>query len=124
MTIILSRVICDLMIAHAASDPDQEVCGLLLGNGGRVREARACTNVADDPSAHFEIDPTALIAAHKAAREGGYAVMGCYHSHPNGVLLLSERDLACAYDGQIWALIVGAHLGLWVKRNGAMINCG
>jgi desampylase len=110
----LSRGVQSAIIAHAASDPAREVCGLLMGEGGVVHEARACANVADDPRTTFEIDPTALIAAHKAARAGGLTVLGCYHSHPNGVLALSERDLADAEPGQVWALVVGERVGVWV----------
>jgi proteasome lid subunit RPN8/RPN11 len=62
-----------------------EACGLLLGQEGHIMEARACANVAPDPLRHFEIDPAALIAAHRASRAGGLAVLGYFHSHPNGL---------------------------------------
>ncbi|MFM9852426.1 MAG: Mov34/MPN/PAD-1 family protein [Sphingomonadaceae bacterium] len=121
MTVQISRALIDRMIAHAASDPLREVCGLLLGAGHGVADMQACANAAADPATSFEIDPAALIAAHKAARAGGLAVIGCYHSHPNGVLALSPHDLASAYEGQIWVLIVRGSVGMWVKENGMMV---
>lgn len=69
-------------------------------------EARACANVAPDPLRHFEIDPAALIAAHRASRAGGLAVLGYFHSHPNGLARPSATDArAAAGDGRIWAIV-------------------
>nr|WP_317975322.1 M67 family metallopeptidase [Novosphingobium sp. IK01] len=83
-----------------------EACGLLLGKEGHIMEARACANVAPDPLRHFEIDPAALIAAHRASRAGGLAVLGYFHSHPNGLARPSATDArAAAGDGRIWAII-------------------
>jgi len=47
-----------------------EACGLLLGQGDAIATAWPAANVAPQPERHFEIDPTALIAAHRAARAG------------------------------------------------------
>lgn len=69
-------------------------------------EARACANVAPDPLRHFEIDPAALIAAHRASRAGGLAVLGYFHSHPNGLARPSATDArTAAGDGRIWAIV-------------------
>jgi desampylase len=120
MTVQISRALIDQMIAHAASEPTREVCGLLLGAGHAVAEVQACANVAAEPATSFEIDPAALIAAHKSARAGGLAVVGCYHSHPNGSLALSPRDVASAYEGQIWALIADGRVAAWVMEDGVI----
>ena len=64
-------------------------------------------NIAEVPLRRFEIDPAVLFAAHRAARAGGPALVGCYHSHPGGPALPSATDAARALDtGWIW-LIVG-----------------
>ena len=52
-----------------------EVCGLLLGAGRRIDAILPAANVASDPARHFELDPATLIAAHRAARAGGPAVI-------------------------------------------------
>jgi desampylase len=106
------------LLAEAAESPALEVCGLLLGSGSRVDEARASRNVAADPARMFELDPAALIAAHKAARAGGPAILGHYHSHPSGSAAPSPRDLAAATPGQLWLILGGGTARLWLARAG------
>ena len=75
----------------------RECCGLIEG-AWRGSEAQALTlhpspNLAPD-AAHFEIAPETQFQALKAARAAGHAVIGCYHSHPNGMARPSSRDHA------------------------------
>lgn len=92
----------------------QECCGLLLGSGGIIREVRPCANVHPDPARHFEIDPAMLIAAHRAARDGGPDLIGYYHSHPSGSAKPSPQDRASASgDGRVWAILAGMEIGWW-----------
>ncbi|MBU7579603.1 MAG: Mov34/MPN/PAD-1 family protein [Porphyrobacter sp.] len=102
------------MRAHAAAALPREACGLLLGERRRITEARPVTNVHPAPHTHFEIDPQALIDAHRAARSGGLAVIGYYHSHPKGAAAPSATDRACAAgDGRVWAIIAGDDITFW-----------
>ena len=74
----------------------------------RVSQAHATANVHPNPATHFEIDPAALIAAHKAERAGGPQVIGYYHSHPSGDPVPSSTDRAqAAHDGKVWAIVAG-----------------
>lgn len=85
----------------------QECCGLLLGDRVAMRVERIvpAANVAADPEHCFEIDPIALLAAHKAARAGGPQIVGHYHSHPTGEAVPSATDAALAQgDGEVWLL--------------------
>ena len=94
------------MRAAAAAAHPSEACGILLGTRGRITEAREARNVHPAPATHFEIDPQALIDAHRAARAGGLAVIGYFHSHPVGEPVPSATDCACAAgDGKVWAII-------------------
>jgi len=82
-----------------------EACGLLLGQGARVEAFIEARNVHQTPQTHFEIDPLALIAVHKAARSGGPKVVGYFHSHPQGPAAPSATDQSMATsDGAIWAI--------------------
>ena len=100
----------------AAADT-QEVCGLLLGEKGAIHDIRPAANVADDPTRHFELDPTTLIAAHRAARAGGPAILGHYHSHPSGHAQPSATDAAHAMsDGSLWLIIGDGVARLWVAE--------
>jgi proteasome lid subunit RPN8/RPN11 len=106
------------MRAHAAAALPHEACGILLGGGARVTDARAAANVHPSPDTHFEVDPQALIDAHRAARAGGLSVIGYYHSHPHGPAEPSATDRASASgDGAVWAIIApndpGADVKFW-----------
>lgn len=116
MAIAISRMLLDQIQAIAAADR-AEVCGLLLGATGRIEAIAPAANVAPDPARHFELDPAALIAAHRAARAGGAQIIGHYHSHPSGVAAPSATDAACAAaDGSLWLIIAGGDARLWVAQ--------
>ena len=98
---------------EAARAFPREACGLLFGQnvfgrGGRIERAVGTANVHADPLRHFEIDPAALIAAHRAARAGGPELVGYFHSHPRGPARPSAEDRAQAGgDGRVWAIVAG-----------------
>jgi proteasome lid subunit RPN8/RPN11 len=102
------------ILAAAKAAHPHEACGLLLGRGTHIAEARRTANVAANPAEHFEIDPSALIAAHRTARAGGPKVLGYFHSHPNGLARPSTTDAAsAARDGRIWAIVAGQDVTFW-----------
>jgi proteasome lid subunit RPN8/RPN11 len=74
----------------------RECCGLIEGvRAGDVVHAVAIHsthNVSAEPDC-FEIDPAAHLRHRRTAREAGRAIVGCYHSHPNGRPSPSLRDL-------------------------------
>ena len=91
-----------------------ECCGLLLGRNGIIERIGPACNVHRTPRTHFEIDPQALIDAHRAARHGGPQVIGYYHSHPNGVAAPSATDRAMAHgDRMVWAVIGSGEITFW-----------
>lgn len=71
MTVTISSDALDFIRKSAAALPDREVCGLLLGEGNSIVSAVPCTNVAAEPRHRFEIDPAALIAAHRGRGAAG-----------------------------------------------------
>lgn len=106
---VLEAILAEGQAAHPA-----EACGLLLGSGHRIDALRRCRNVHPDPARQFEIDPQALIDAHRAARSGGPAVIGYYHSHPSGPAEPSATDRAhAAGDSKVWAILGGGAIGWW-----------
>ena len=111
--VVTSGAMATLLDEAARAEPD-ECCGLLLGEANRIVEVRPAANVAAEPRRHFEIDPGALIAAHRAARAGGLAVLGYYHSHPAGEAAPSAADRAQAGgDGRIWAIVASGQVRFW-----------
>ena len=104
------------VLADARSRHPQEACGLLLGEPGVVRRAISASNVATRPDRTFEIDPATLLRVHREARGTGEAVVGHYHSHPDGNGTLSKTDAArAAQDGQLWLLAAGGALSAWLR---------
>lgn len=91
---------------EAAKAHPFECCGILLGHGDQIEHALPARNIHPSPQTHFEIDPQALVDAHRAARAGGPQVQGYYHSHPEGPAEPSATDSAMANrDGTVWAIV-------------------
>lgn len=112
----------DELVAIARASAE-EVCGLLLGRGERVERALPCRNVAATPATRFEIDPAALLAAHRGTRAGGPAVLGHYHSHPSGDARPSPRDAAEAVpDGSLWLIVAGGEVTAWRAIEGGALH--
>ena len=100
--------------AQAKLAAPAEACGILLGSAYLIQTAVLTHNVHPTPRTPFEIDPAALIAAHKAARTGGSQVAGYWHSHPSGSTVPSLTDRASANgDGKVWAIVAGDEVRFW-----------
>jgi proteasome lid subunit RPN8/RPN11 len=107
---VTSGVIATLVREATAAAPE-ECCGLLLGSSGQINSAIPAANVHPDRQCHFEIDPIALIEAHRSARSGGPELLGYYHSHPAGHPVPSATDCEHASaDGRCWAIIAGGEV--------------
>jgi proteasome lid subunit RPN8/RPN11 len=115
MTLTVTRSVLELMRVEAERCHPLECCGLLLGSAAdRIDTARPARNIAPDPARHFEIDPQALIDAHRAERSGAALLLGYYHSHPTGLAQPSATDRAEASgDGRLWAIVDGTEITFW-----------
>ena len=114
MHIEVTRDVIEALRAEARAAHPRECCGIMLGTAERVDALTPAANVHPAPDRHFEIDPQALIDAHRAAREGEPEVIGYYHSHPVGEAVPSSTDRAMASgDGRIWAIIAGEDVKFW-----------
>jgi proteasome lid subunit RPN8/RPN11 len=114
MEIELTRAALERILAEAHEGFPDEACGLLLGHGTRIEQALPARNVHPTPRTRFEIDPQALVDAHRAARQGGPEVLGYYHSHPAGPAGPSATDREQASgDGRIWAIVASGDVTFW-----------
>lgn len=110
---VTSAVVADLLSEASLAHPN-ECCGLLFGTDDVITAHQPATNVHPIPHSHFEIDPQALINAHRAMRAGGPRLIGYYHSHPHGPPEPSAADCAlAAADEMIWAIIARGEVRLW-----------
>ena len=114
MALVVTRQAIDRIFAEAEASHPLECCGLLLGEGDHISEARPAANVHPDPARFFEIDPQTLIDAHREARSGGPALVGYYHSHPLGPPEPSATDRAQGTgDGRVWAIVGEGRIAFW-----------
>ena len=122
MTIVIASTALATIAGHAAAAGPLEACGILVGTGGRIDAALPADNVAADPARAFEIDPAALIAAHRGER-AGTAIAGWYHSHPDGVAQPSATDAArAAPDGRLWLIAAGGTIAAWRAGPGGAVH--
>ena len=114
MMLEVSSDVMDALLTEAADAHPRECCGLLVGDSSRITAIQRAFNVHPTPQTHFEIDPQALVDAHRAARHGGPQVLGYYHSHPNGLARPSITDEAMATgQGLVWAIIAAGRVTFW-----------
>lgn len=114
MTIAVTSSVLDALLGEVRAAHPHEACGLLFGTDGAITAHRAALNVHPHPATHFEIDPQALVDAHRTMRRGGPRLVGYYHSHPAGPPEPSETDRAqAARDGMVWAIIGEGRMELW-----------
>lgn len=103
----------EAIAAAARAAYPEECCGLLIGtraNGDAVQVTRAvaAANVAaGDRRRRFEIDPRCQFATMRALRGTAEAIVGHYHSHPDGPPLPSAADRDSLFDPSLYWLIVG-----------------
>ena len=114
MVLELTSDIIATLLAEAERAGPAECCGLLLGRERRITQVRPAANVAGDPLRQFEIDPGALLAAHREARTGGPELLGYYHSHPAGHAVPSATDCEHASgDNRAWAIVASGEVTFW-----------
>ena len=114
MPLAVARSVIATLVREAARAMPNEACGLLIGSAARIDTAVPTRNVHPTARTHFEIDPAALIAAHKAARAGGPELLGYYHSHPTGSAVPSPTDQADASgDGRVWGIVADGEVTFW-----------
>lgn len=122
MAIGVTSAVLDAILAEARAAEPRECCGLLFGSDAAVTGHRPAANVHLSPLRHFEIDPQALIDAHRAMRQGGPRLVGYYHSHPEGLPAPSATDRAqAAGDGMIWAIAGEGRVTLWRAGEDGMV---
>lgn len=114
MRVAISSGLVERIVALAAAEPHREICGLLLGTQDWIEEIVPAANVATDPTVRFEVDPAVQFDVIRAARAGGRALIGCYHSHPAGQATPSRIDAATiGRIGEYWLICDGQKVRAW-----------
>ena len=108
--VLPDELAAQVLLAAARAYP-KESCGLLEGRdapeGWVVTAVHETANVAEEPSRYFLIDPQAQFDLMRALRGKDTRLIGCFHSHPDGVPEPSSTDRAEAYEPGFLYLITG-----------------
>jgi len=107
--LILSDELAAQVLMAAARAYPNEACGLIEGreaqDGWIATAVHEAANLAEDPSRLYLIDPQAQFDLMRALRGRDTRIIGCFHSHPNGVAEPSATDCAEAYENDFLYLI-------------------
>ena len=114
------------ILRDAGAAHPRECCGLLEGTREdgdfRVTAVHRVRNLAASGN-RFEMEPEDQFAAHKRARAQGHAIVGCYHSHPNGQPWPSQADRAGAGEENfLWLIAAGESLKPFVYLRGGFVG--
>ncbi|MBM3203695.1 M67 family metallopeptidase [Candidatus Woesearchaeota archaeon] len=90
----IPRKVVLAMLHHVQQQPEQEVCGLVGGRGGKALSYYPVENVAACRSNRFSLDEVGQIAAMKTMRIRQEELLGIFHSHPEGLVEPSVMDEA------------------------------
>jgi proteasome lid subunit RPN8/RPN11 len=100
--LVLEKRILEQMVAHCLDGYPLEACGLLGGRAdeaGTVRVGACYPTVNMAASARiYEVDPSGLLRADRAAEAAGGQLVGVYHSHTHTDARPSPTDIAQAPD--------------------------
>jgi desampylase len=97
--VALSPVVRRAIAAHARQAYPRECCGFLVGHRGRIGFAVRMPNVAGSAVRRYRIDDRAHIDVRRVLRAmvPALAILGVYHSHPDGAATPSATDCAEAH---------------------------
>jgi proteasome lid subunit RPN8/RPN11 len=127
MQVLLPQDLRRQILEEARAADLRECCGLIEGarDGGqfRITALHPARNLSPDAGRFFQIDPHDQFAAQRAARANGTAIIGCYHSHPDGKPAPSATDLAGAAEQNfLWLIAGGGRLEAFVYLDGAFVG--
>ena len=94
----LSKSMYDAMVAHAREGFPNEVCGVIIGPAGELRELHRAHNSAPDPLYTYDFDSKDLLRVSNLADDAGWEFVAIYHSHPPfAEVFPSATDIAKAF---------------------------
>ncbi|HET7086687.1 MAG TPA: M67 family metallopeptidase [Rhizomicrobium sp.] len=114
------------ILREAETAHPRECCGLLQGNRNGtdfcITALHPARNLAAAPD-RFDMEPKDQFDAYRSARRQGQAVIGCYHSHPNGSGVPSATDRAGAGEENfLWLIAAGESVNAFVYRDGSFLG--
>ncbi len=105
-TLFLEKSYLDQMIAHARAEKPNEACGLVAGLDGRVVKIYRGTNVHENKTVRYSLDPRELFEAWKDIEDNGWELLAIYHSHPKSPAYPSATDMELAFYPDSFYVII------------------
>lgn len=110
MVLHITRVQRQMLADHARREFPRECCGLLFGaraaDAIRLGRVEPCANITpDNPARNYQIDWKALFHAVRDSRSGTEALVGFYHSHPDGSEDPSSQDRLHAWCDYVYLIL-------------------
>jgi proteasome lid subunit RPN8/RPN11 len=108
--ITMARQLLDHIEAAARRAYPSEACGFLIGHQEGETVHADCfalsPNRAEDARRHFALDPAMHIRLQRELRGSPFAIVGLFHSHPNGSTAMSRADLRSPAPEQwVWLVL-------------------
>jgi len=94
------------MIAHARAEEPCEACGLIAGVGGKAVKLFRGTNVHENKTVRYSLDPNELLRFLQEVDNNGWELLAIYHSHPKSPAFPSATDLELAFYPDSFYIIV------------------
>jgi len=92
-TLELPRPLVNKILAHAQSNANMEVCGLIGSNTAGEKNYYAIDNISKNPSCRFLMDAPQQINAMKKMRNKQQQLFAIVHSHPTTSAEPSQLDI-------------------------------
>lgn len=119
----LPRALAMRLMAHAQSNPEKEICGLVSSLDGMAHRQLPIRNIAEQPESNFKFCPEEQIASHKSMRERSEQLLAIYHSHPTAPAVPSAKDIAdCGYPEAVFLILSLDTKGVLEMRGWQLIN--
>lgn len=104
----LPRTLSARCLCSSLASLPAEACGVLVGRSAPglvdVLRVEAGRNLSTS-LARFDLDPGALVAADRRAREHGLAIVGIWHSHVDAPAIPSCADVEGAWEGWVQLIV-------------------
>jgi proteasome lid subunit RPN8/RPN11 len=111
----LPTVFRQQILNHLQACLPEEGCGLIGGLSGWGKQLLPIPNQLHSPTA-FQMQAAEMIAAMLSFEQNGLELLAIYHSHPNGPLWPSARDVAAFAYPQAWTIIAAPTQRGWRIR--------
>lgn len=96
----------DTIVQYAIEASPDECCGMIGSRNGEPMLAIPITNVAEIPSARYEMDPAEQLVAYETFEVIGLVLGAIYHSHPCSPPYPSLTDVQLALCPDVVYVIV------------------